>query len=444
MALAGRLGVSIDPDAVAVMGFSGGAERAVLLGVADLRIGGVVLGSHEYVFGTQHGTAGCTCGAIRGAGEAAMGGAWAVPQDRPTKTPATGALRAWHWLSAAACRPGNPARPRPVLVWDNRPDDVVDALLRARPGVIVREVPELHGVTSAMAAESWAWLEATLRGAAVPANAVKDAQAAVDAAYPGPGTPKADPRVRPAPGSAGPRGAPSRQATPTPLAAARSVLRVGRSRDVIAAFAGLTTGSGPAPERADWVRFAPPTPVGRLDGEGDVVFSTPELEPPALGTVHDVVSRLVTDAATDRRASRWGAERGIPALAYVVSELLEAKVAAAGERGWIGVGPGGVAVVWAAALADGTAPVVLVDAPVTLWARGPKAADIDPELPWLPWPSWTLAPVPAGMALDPWQAARILDERVRWVRPRSGDGTLWTGPLPGGSRYGSVAEATRW
>jgi len=447
IALAGRLGASIDADAVAVMGFSGGAERAALLGTADPRVVAVVLGAHEYAFSSQRGTVGCSCGVVPGAGEVA-GGSGRFPDvgDEPKQVPRGGILRGWQWLGAAACRPGSPAVDRPVLVWDNRPADVVDSLLKAGERVEVREVPGVHGVTSAMAAESWAWLATTLLGAALPATAAADAQAAVDGWFPGPGTPPAVDAPRPAPGSLTHGRGPGSQRSPTPVEAARAVLGA-RDRPVVRrAFSALAGGpptrSGPV--RPDWIRFAPPGPTGKLGDDGEVVFAEPEPEPPAAGGVRDVAVPFATDAESDRVASRWGAERGIPALAYLVVQLLDARDGAAGDPGWIGVGAGGVAVAWAAALDSGSGPVVLVDAPVTLWARGPVDDDLEPGVPWLPWPTWTLAPVPSGMALDPWQAGRYLDRRVRWVRPRGGDGSLWKGPLPGGERYDSVAEATRW
>ncbi len=446
MALAGRLGPSIDADAVAVIGFSGGAERAALLATSDPRVGAVVLGSHEYAFSTQRGTAGCSCGALRGAGESAgRPGHFPDVGDAPTAAPKGGAPRAWHWLAAAACRPGSPATDRPVLLWDHRPGDAVDALLKARPGVTVKTPTGTHGVTSAVAAESWGWLEATLRGGAVSASTIDEARAAIDASYPGPGTPRAEEIARPAPGSVLHRGGPAAQRTPTPIAAARAVLGVGRPGLVRGAFQGHATAPATTegPAKPDWIRFAPPAPTGEVEA-GEVIYARPELAAAAAGGVRDLIVPFAADAESDRVASRWGAERGIPAMAYLVTQLLEAREGATSRLGWIGVGAGGVAVAWAAAVSGGSGPVVLVDAPVTLWVRGPVDADLTPGVPWLPWPAWTLAPVPSGMALDPWQAGRFLDDRVRWVRPRGGDGSLWKGPLPGGSRYESVAEATRW
>lgn len=444
IALAGRLGASINMDAVAVMGFSGGAERAALLATADLRIRAVVLGAHEYAFSTQGGTAGCSCGAVMGAGESAgRPGSFPELGDEPKTLPTGGVVRAWQWLASAACQPGSPSTDRPVLLWDNRPEDVVDSLLKVRAGVVVKDVPGVHGVTSEMMAESWSWLTVTLLGGAVPSDAAEAAQLAIDASYPGPGTPRPETVNLPSPGYALRGVGPAGQRTPTPIAAARAVLGVQRRPVVRDAFAGIATGPATAtgPVRPAWIRFAPPSPTGRVGEDGEVVFALPALDAVASESVRDIAVPFATDAASDRRASRWGAEVGIPALAYLVVQLLDSRDGSSADPGWIGVGSGAVAVAWAAAVDTGSGPVVLVDAPVTLWGRGPSGDATD--VPWLPWPSWTLAPVSSGMALDPWQAARFLKGRVRWVRPRSGDGAVWTGPLPGGERYETVAEATR-
>jgi hypothetical protein len=321
----------------------------------------------------------------------------------------------------------------------------VDGLLERRAGVESRPDPDSHGVGSLVAAESWAWLATTLLGVAPSEDDVSRVRAAVAAGYPGPGTPAAEAVLRPAPGEIETGRGPAAQRTPTPLAAARAVLGVERRSAVRRAFAPLVA-SVPSKGlvRPDWIRFAPRSPTGLLDLEGEVTFASPRLGAVGRGSVKDVFIGLAGDAVADRRASRWGAERGIPALAYMVVELMEEREAVAGDPDWIGVGPGAVAVAWAAALSGGSGPVVLVDAPVTLWARGPSEEDVSSGAPWLPWPTWTLAPVPSGMALDPWQAGRVLADRVRWVRPRSGSGAPWKGPLPGGARYESVAEATQW
>ncbi|MBN95319.1 MAG: hypothetical protein CL928_14835, partial [Deltaproteobacteria bacterium] len=156
----------------------------------------------------------------------------------------------------------------------------------------------------------------------------------------------------------------------------------------------------------------------------------------------------------DQRVSRWAIETGRPPLGVAVQDVLDArsqlrqslKVDPAGI-GFVGIGAGALPALWAAVLVGEGGPVVLVDAPVTLYWDGPKPTGEgdssvvarDPAALQAPWPAWLMPSVAGGAALDPWLAARTLGDRVRWLRPRGGDGQLWTEHLP----MGAVMDADK-
>jgi hypothetical protein len=427
------LGAAVDPSRVAVMGASGGADRAAALAAADPRVAAAVLGAWEYSFGTDDGTAGCSCGALR-----------------------DGSLHRARWLALAACRPGAPPRPRPLLGWDARPERGDAAALRAlapRHGAIeVRDVPDTHGMTRPMAAASWAFLERSLGIAARGAEDEDRARAAMrDAWQP------ADTGLRPAfpPGTPGPaaieQGLPPWRgdARVRPDALRRMLGLVdaeGTPRDPGEGMPGLdglrleASGAGPAA----WIGVEDP--------------GAPSAEPPLRDPTGPVAAlartlvylRIPSNSESLHRLVRRSVEVGPPLLGVAVHDLLSAHEVLRARSGvdparigWIARGAAAVPTLWAAVLLGGEGgPAILVDAPVTLWFDGPQGPEADPSRV-APWPPWLLAPVPSGASLDPWPAARLLGDRVRWVRPLGGDGRPWERALPSGGLAEDVAAALR-
>ena len=458
LALTGRLGAPVDRERIATMGFSGGAERAAVLAATDPRIAAVVLGAYEYAFSSGHGSAGCTCGAVRGAAEPLQDHPHA---GRPMPDAAAGYLQpvqGWRWLALAGCRPGAPVRSRPVLLWDNFPGDVVDLELAGLPGVARRSAEGVHGVTPAMAAASWAWLDGAVGRAGGDAERARArAEAGYSVIHPRWRPPF--PEGLPAPGNKE-QGPPPWRANP------------GVRPDAILAMLGLNDGGDPAaalgieaaaalqvhpPLRASapaartnaWLVVtagAPgPIPAG-LDEQSAIPWIGGPAQLAALGGLEQVRSaapaavvahlelRVGRTAEGDSAASAWGGELGLPALGAAVQDVLaahgqlRAHPGVAPDRiGLLGLGPAGVAVLLGAILVGEGGPVALAQAPVTLWFDGPTAGP-----PFIPWPSWTLGPIPGGASLDPWPAAAALGDRVRWFDPRGGDGQPWVDHLPHG------------
>lgn len=429
-ALAGRFSDAvIERDALAVMGFSGGAEQAVVVATTDPRVDGAVIGSYEYGFGSDDGNAACSCGALAGGHE---------PERRAL------------WLATAACRPGAPPVPRATLAWDGQPHlEQSDRL--ARLGAEVRPTGGFHGINHPMAAHSWGFLEARLLGAVVtPAQEDAARVGAREAWLP------VDPSLR-IPWGEGQPGPGLREQGPPPWRGP-GTMRAEVVRPLLGLVGDVDPGEG-WPALGDHLLELHP-PRGRSDGRGWVVVAAktparnaaePERydDPEVLGMVPAAVRHLDPDAsfavlwprtsggsALDQRLSRQAIERGQAPLGIAVADALGAadRLAARPDTepdrvGFIGLGAGAPAAMWAAALRGGEAPVVVIDGPVTLWWDGPRQGE---QAPLRPWPGWLLAPIPQGVSLDPWLAAGALGDRLRWVAPRGGDGLPWQGRAPPG------------
>ena len=436
-ALSARFGPSIDREQVAVAGFSGGAEQAVVVATTDPRVGGAVIGAFEYAFGADDGAAGCSCGAVLGGHD--------LEQRR-------------RWLALAACRPGAPPRPRPVIAWDGQPQ-LGTASRLVELGAEVRDSAGFHGIDRPMSAVSWAFLELHMRGSEVGSAQEEAALAAAVEAWD-----HFDPTLR----------APLHPETGVPGRVEQGASPASAGIEVAPARARVLLQLDDAPWDG-WLglgdRVLDVTPaVGSADGRGWVLVSaqtpvrqTPDpydyAEPDLDGRPIERLSRIDSSASSaivrprtsggqpmDERLARWSAERGLPPLGIAVEDALAAHAALAARPevepsriGWVGLGAAGPVAAWAAALTGGDTPVVLVDAPVTLWSPGPSPTD--PVIDLRPWPLWLFAPIRQGLALDPWIAAQGLGDRVVWVRPRAGDGAVELGPLPAGRRAESFEEA---
>ena len=448
-ALAGRLGVPIESSRMAVMGFSGGAERATAVAATDPRIGAVVLGAYEYAFQTSQGQGMCSCGALKGGAEMA-------PQ----------------WLAQAGCRPGNPPTPRPVLAYRSATEsgepDPGSVLATLTDQVVVRDAPAGHGVPDALSLDAWVFLEGQLLGRARSVSEIEEAREGMARAYqaPPPSLRLAYEEGTAAPGRLEQGPPPWRGAGPVQVAVTRALLGLDAAaeapRDPV--FQQLAEPElrlrmqGDLRESLSWVVVVAPTPERSADGGGSVaVGARGWTEPPADGRAHPVLEhlprsagaifvrpRIAGDEELDQRLSRWAIETGRPPLGVAVQDVLDArsqlrqslKVDPAGI-GFVGIGAGALPALWAAVLVGEGGPVVLVDAPVTLYWDGPESLQDDadgltrdPAALQAPWPAWLLPSVPGGAALDPWLAARTLGDRVRWVRPLGGDGQPWTDRLP--------------
>jgi dienelactone hydrolase len=139
------------------------------------------------------------------------------------------------------------------------------------------------------------------------------------------------------------------------------------------------------------------------------------------------------DPAGSSAITRWGLERGSAPLGLAVHDVLAAHAQLASlsevdpvQIGFVGIGSGGPAALWAARLLGGKSPVFLVHAPVSLYWDGPRSGQDSPPQP--PWPSTLLVADRFGASLDPWMAAEGLEGRLRWLDPRSGDAQPWVGP----------------
>ncbi|MEE2829410.1 MAG: hypothetical protein VX498_09490 [Myxococcota bacterium] len=441
-------GGPIDRQALAAIGISGGSEIAALLAATEPRIQAVVLGSFEYAFGTQKGGASCSCGAVNGGGEVAT---------------------ASRWLALAGCRPGRSPRNRPVLAWDGQPSSGMAGPLAALgEPVVVRVLEEVHGFSHAMAAASWAFLEEQVRGRARSFEDEDRVRAGTAAAWLplGPSTRMPWSAGRPSVGLAAQGAAPWAQPFSVRPEEARRQLGLGpagRREDPGASWFGIrdpdairihrakgvpdghgwvvVLGSGPEPEgeplfRRETARF------------GDrSVEHLPSMAPRAAFA--QVTPRPAVDPEKDSATTRWAIERGSAPLGLAVHDALEARdrLAALPEVdpkavGFVGVGAGGPAALWAALLSGGDAPVVLSDAPVSLWWDGPRSGTPGPERPW---PTWLLAAGPQGATLDPWHPASSLGKRVRWLSPRGGDGRPWTEAVSApGRTYSSDEGIFHW
>ena len=431
-ALAGRMGAPIRSDAVAVMGFSGGAERAVALAASDPRIRAVVVGATEYAFTTQQGQSLCSCGALPGSRE-----------QSPT------------WLAQVACRPGTPPSPRPALLWQDptSADTRVITRLREFSTLKIRNT-EQHGVSDSQAAESLLFLEEALLDRTPSPERSGELIHRLQEHYL-----QLDHRLHmPLSGASAPglleQGVPPwRGAGPVQVAAARAAL-------------GLPTGSEPSKRPPG---LQPPEMKLRharalQSGVSWVVVlasepgDTPEDDWSTAGASSDALGaddRISADAPaifvrpavaasqqSDQRASRWSIESSGTALGLAVEDVLEARDRLRKVRGvvpaklgFVGIGAGSVPALWAAILSGEGGPVVLIDAPVTLWWDGPEEGQRSQ-----PWPSWLLSPKPGGAALDPWLAARSRGGRVRWLRPRDGSGQAWKDERIPGTRVDTAEQ----
>jgi len=423
-ALAGRMGAPIRSDAVAVMGFSGGAERAVTLAASDPRIRAAVVGATEYAFSTQNGQSLCSCGALLGSRE---------------HSPA--------WLAQLACRPGSPPAERPALLWQDPSTAVARVMTRLRelPSLNIRDAAQ-HGVSDAQAAESLLFLEEALLGRSAGPERTSALVDELNKHYL-----QLDHRLHmplsgvSAPGQLEQGVPPWRGAGPVQVAAARSVLGLPPSgapserppglqppemklRHARALQSGvswvvvLSSEPGVAPED-DW---SAPVAGSAALGEDDHIGT----DAPAIF----VRPAVAASKQSDQRASRWSIESSGTALGLAVEDVLEARDRLRKVRGvvpaklgFVGIGAGSVPALWAAILSGEGGPVVLIDAPVTLWWNGPEEGQRTQ-----PWPAWLFTPRLGGASLDPWLAARSLGDRIRWLRPRDGSGEAWSGgPIPG-------------
>jgi cephalosporin-C deacetylase-like acetyl esterase len=473
---------SIDRDRVGLIGASGGAEIAALLGAAESRVGAVVLAAYEYAFGSQRGSASCSCGVLAGGSDGAQ---------------------AALWLALGACRFGRKSVARPTLLWDGQPDSGRStALLGHELLVDHRVVPGVHGFTPPMAAASWGWMEGAF-GGGLGASGPAPAEAGPNT---GPGSSQAGPNTGPAPSPAdedaaraSTRGAwqhvPARLRPTWP----GGMLGVGRVPGTKAPWETpfapeltnirTTLGLGPKAAPTDpgegWVgpleaaatevQRPRVTPDGRawvvVLGQGPVAVGRAPSFPAAAAPVFpaDVAKldglpvahlrgltggaalafltpRGEVSPAAEPGLTRWGIEEGKAPLGLSVHDALtaHAQLAALPEVdpnkiGFIGIGSGGPAALWAARLLGGDSPVFLVHAPATLWWDGPRSPveteDSEGEgaaVP-RPWPTTLLVAGRFGASTDPWMALGALAPRLRWLDPRGGDGTSWAGPpdLPG-------------
>lgn len=441
-ALDGALGFPVDPQRVATMGFSGGAERAVALTVLEPRIAAAVLGSYEYAFTSGHGASSCACGSLRGAGEQLVDapGAASLASDAGYGWPA----QAWRWLALSAC---GPAGPRPILAWDGRDDDPADAALVSMPGVTRWPNPSEHGLPDSVLAESWMWLERTL-GRPEPDRAVQAAGLAAASSL----ATTLPPTMRPPLGRfGGLREGPG----PADPESARSILGQG-ARDHRDPAVRLDRPGEPdlaLPEgEVAWLAVGAPAPTEQVLG----TFDDRDYESvdqqllrwggraalDSLAPIAWLEPRVGRDHDGDVSAARFGSELGLPALAAVVADTRAARQRVAGGRDpaevpLLGIGAGGVAALWAAWLDGGK--VAIVSGPVST-ARPPDATG---PRSLYPWPTWVLAPVERGAALDPWHAASGLGDRVRWLDPRDGAGAPWPGELPN-PRAADLAQLLSW
>jgi hypothetical protein len=416
-ALAGRMGVQVRSDAVAVMGFSGGAERAVALAASDPRIRASVIGAAEYAFATQNGQALCSCGAL--------------PNGRE-QSPA--------WLAQLACRPGNPVTERPGLIWQDpgSADARVIRRLQNLSSLTVRPTSQ-HGVSDSQAAESLIFLEeALLKRTSSPERSkaltdeLREKYLQLDERLHMPLTGAS------APGQIEQGLPPWRGAGPVRVASARAALGLQVSRGANERPPGLEPAAMKLRHARSlqsgfaWVVVVASTPgVASSDDWTLVEASSAALaendfiapDAPAIF----VRPAVAASAQSDQRASRWSIDAPGTALGLAIEDVLEARErlrkvrgVVPGKIGFVGIGAGAVPALWAAMLAGEGGPISLIDAPVTLWWEGPS-----PKQQAQPWPSWLLPPAPGGAALDPWLAARSLGDRVRWLRPRDGSGGLW-------------------
>jgi cephalosporin-C deacetylase-like acetyl esterase len=446
----------MDRDRVGLIGASGGAEIAALLGTVESRIGAVVLAAYEYAFGSQSGGSSCSCGVLAGGGDGAQTALW---------------------LALGACRFGRKSVARPTLLWDAQPDSGRSAALLGHGlATSLRVVPGVHGFTPPMAAASWAWMERALGGvygsdvpgAAQTGPSTGDEDAARTATR---GAWQHVPvRLRPtwSGGMLGVGRVPGTKAPwETPFATELTNIRT---------TLGLGTESAPTDPGEGWAEPLEPAAIevqrSRVtpDGSGWVVVvgqgptelgSTPSFSASAAhldglplahlrGLTGGAALALLTprgevSPAAEPVLTRWGIEEGKSPLGLSVHDVLtaHAQLAALPEVdpnkvGFIGIGSGGPAALWAARLLGGDSPVFLVHAPATLWWDGPRSpAKAEgggaASAPLRPWPTTLLVAGRFGASTDPWMALAALAPRLRWLDPRAGDGSRFSGPagLPG-------------
>jgi hypothetical protein len=416
-----------------------------------------VLAAYEYAFGSQRGSAACSCGVLAGGGDGAKAG---------------------RWLALGACRFGRKSVARPILLWDAQPDSERSAALLGHGlATSLRLVPGVHAFTPPMAAASWAWMEEALGGS--------DRADVPGAGQTGPSTGNEDAartatraawqhvpvRLRPnwpggmlgvgrVPGTKAPWETPfapelanirttlalGTESTPTdpgegwvgPLeAAAIEVQRPRVTPDgsawvVVLGQGPVAVGIAPSfPADAALLDGLPVAHLRGLTGGSAVAFLTPR------GEVSPAAEPLLT---------RWGIEQGRAPLGLSVHDVLtvHAQLAALPEVdpskvGFIGIGSGGPAALWAARLLGGDSRVFLVHAPATLWWDGPRSPvkaedDVASSVPLRPWPTTLFVAGRFGGSTDPWMTLAALAPRLRWLDPRAGDGSPWSAPpvLPGG------------
>jgi dienelactone hydrolase len=449
LALEGRLGAGpTDRDRVGLVGASGGAEIAAVLAAVEGRVGALVLGAYEYSFGSQEGGAACSCGVVKGGGDASQ---------------------AATWLALGACRFGRSSEVRPTLLWDGQPDSGrSETLLQLGNKVERRIVAGVHGFNPSMAAASWSWMSEALLGLKLEPRDEDVARSATQQSWD-----HIPPSFRPE-WPEGLKGAGLVSGTKLPwetefsigVPRVRSLLGLGgteRREDPGAEWLGTLEDDAITIERATaipdgsaWLvvlgrgpALAEPGKESLESGLPHPSFNAREAQldgvpihrlraldaPAAFGFL---LPRTETDPGKDSSVTRWGLERGSPPLGLSVHDVLEAydQLAALPEVdpakiGIVGVGSGGPAALWAARIIGGSAPVLAVHAPATLAWDGPYSGNSN--VPQGPWPSTLFVADRFGASLDPWMSLESLSPRLRWIDPRGGDGQPWKGPvaLPG-------------
>jgi dienelactone hydrolase len=419
MLRAGGAGARVAAEGLTVMGFSGGAERALTFAMEDGAVHDLVLGASELAFGTQGGMAFCACGAVPGA-----------------RDDLSGQLRFRRWLEAAPVRR--------ILWFVGEEEEKAAAGLRPK-GELHLRTGAGHGLGTAehrVLLSLWgAPDDRQIPILDVPRHARLDwplgapGPGAADEEDLGPGGQGAAtlagirqalawPSEGPVPGPPAERPAPDVK-TIAPAAKADHGWLVFTPRDPLGP--GTLEGE-PIPYGVPWPTELPgPEALAALDPAAHWTFLTPAF-PGGHGE--------------DLRAARIAAEGGPQPLALAVSEVLAWKQRVAGAEhlrpdrvGLVGLGGGGVAVMLAAALSDDAAAVVLLSAPIRLGGASPRSGDRGAPLPW---PLWTVASVPGGLAVDPSAVAPLLGERLLWWAPRAPEGG---NAAPTGGRVESTLAA---
>lgn len=381
-----------------VAGFSGGAERALGYALLHDDVRGLVLGAHEYAYGTQGGHAFCACGALAGAGPDA-------------------GRRAARWFESL--------EPMARLVVEGEGTAAVDG---GGASPTVRRVP---GRGHTLGVDEHREILRFVRGHSAAVGQGRSTAAALSLGW----TPGRDAYV------------PWREPLSLPSWPGMVAATPGRggSREPVRIEREAQHGTvGTGPTR--WLLCFADEPSGPFPADGGPLPYGP---PRALGG--DPLGHLATHAASDHtfawirpglagghgedlQSTRLALERGLSPLGAVVEQLrlFALRPENAGAKGWIGIGACGVAI---RALPPDSLGLsqrpLLVDAPANLLpAQSEVVAD---RVPSPRWPLWVLD---AAAGLD----ARIETEAT-WIRPLDERGAAWTGPVEGGIVPGNDVAA---